>query len=503
MEEYAIRRLRSVGLEHCKIIEVDACKMYRYSIFAAQMNKSFATIKNKTLTMKKNLLLRAIFALLVGVSLTFSARAQEQSPTSLLAPPKTQRELGGGFARELALGAGGAYSPNGLYNFNPFLRNDTYLLINPAYIGDFGNYVWGNFDGAQSGATSQTFAGANFEVTKNLYLGLLVNTRDALATTGALDEFNGNTLPNIENTLGFLIGYKLSPELTLGAQIYTGSRTAEDKNEAPNSSSTETSKLSTLGFDVGAVYNTAQLRGELAVKVRMNSRSVKEQTSTGGTSTSAEVSLDGGMELGVNARAFYKLNNTYDLVPTVSFYNVSAKAKIDPAPPTNTEAVESSQTTFEVGLGLNAKTKNALLIGGISFVNATEETKTTNLNNVSGDTRTETDKTTLLPRINLGVEYYALDWLTVRLGYFKTMGGTESIDERRVSNTTTKTTSTRNGASGANYLGDFISVGVGMHFGDWNMNFAVNETFLRNGPHLVGGNTTSPLFAVFSSSYRF
>lgn len=441
--------------------------------------------------------------MLVALTLTLSTRAQEQSSTALLAPPKTQRDLGGGFARELALGAGAAYSPNGLYNFNPFLRNDTYLLINPAYIGDFGNYVWGNFNGAQAGATSQTFAGANFEVTKSLYLGLLVNTRDALATSGQLDDFGGNVLPNIENSLGFLIGYKLSPELTLGAQIYTGSRTAEDKNEAQNASSTTTSKLSTLGFDVGAVYNTAQLRGELAVKLRMNSRSEKTQSSTGGTSTSQEVSLDGGMELGVNARAFYKLNNTYDLVPTLSFYNVSVKAKIDPAPPTNTETVESSQTAFEVGLGLNAKTKNALLIGGISFVNATEEVKTTNLGNISGDTQTETTTATILPRINLGLEYYALDWLTVRLGYFKTMGGTEFVDESRVGNATSKTTSTRNGFSNGNYLGDFISVGIGMHFGDWNMNFAVNETFLRNGPNFVGGNTTGPLFAVFSSSYRF
>ncbi|MFQ3608070.1 MAG: hypothetical protein SNJ55_05495 [Chloroherpetonaceae bacterium] len=449
--------------------------------------------------MKKNFSLRAVFALLVALSLTISTRAQEQSSSALLAPPKTQRDLGGGFARELALGAGGAYNPNGLYNFNPFLRNDTYLLINPAYIGDFGNYVWGNFDGAQSGATSQTFAGANFEVTKNLYLGLLVNTRDALATTGLFNVF-GDTLSDIENTLGFLIGYKLSPELTLGAQIYTGSRTAEQKSEASNGTSTKTSKLSVLGLDFGAVYNTAQLRGELAVRVRMNSRSTKTQPASG---QSSEFGLDGGMELGVNARAFYKLNSTYDLVPTFSFYNVSTKIKNDPPPPPNSEAEEFSQSAFEVGLGLNAKTKNALLIGGISFVSATEEAKTTNLGGNAGDTRTETDKTTLLPRLNLGLEYYALDWLTVRLGYFKTMGGTESIIEQRVGNNTTKNTTTRNGFSSPNYLGDFISVGVGMHFGEWNMNFAVNETFLRNGPNFVGGNTTSPLFAVFSSSYRF
>lgn len=449
--------------------------------------------------MKKNLSLRVIFAWLVAVTLTLSTRAQEQSSAALLAPPKTQRDLGGGFAREIALGAGGAYSPNGLYNFNPFLRNDTYLLINPAYIGDFGNYVWGNFDGAQSGTTSQTFAGANFEVTKSLYLGLLVNTRGGLATTGELNTFPGDTLPNIENTLGFLIGYKLSPELTLGAQVFTGSRSAENKNEATNSTSTTTSKMSVLGLDVGAVYNTAQLRGELAVKVLMNSRSRKIQTG----SSSSEVSLDGGMELGVNGRVFYKLNNTYDLVPTFSFYNVSVKAKVDPAPPANTEKVESSQTAFEVGLGLNAKTKNALLVGGVSFVSAKEETKINNLSNTSGDTRTETFTTTVLPRINLGVEYYALDWLTVRLGYFKTMGGTELNVEQRAGNTTTKLVETRNGFSSGNYLGDFIAVGVGMHFGDWNMNFAVNETFLRNGPHLVGGNTTGPLFAVFSSSYRF
>jgi hypothetical protein len=449
--------------------------------------------------MKKNLSLRVIFAWLVAVTLTLSTRAQEQSSAALLAPPKTQRDLGGGFAREIALGAGGAYSPNGLYNFNPFLRNDTYLLINPAYVGDFGNYVWGNFDGAQSGTTSQTFAGANFEVTKSLYLGLLVNTRGGLATSGELNTFPGDTLPNIENTLGFLIGYKLSPELTLGAQVFTGSRSAENKNEATNSTSTTTSKMSVLGLDVGAVYNTAQLRGELAVKVLMNSRSRKIQTG----SSSSEVSLDGGMELGVNGRVFYKLNNTYDLVPTFSFYNVSVKAKVDPAPPANTEKVESSQTAFEVGLGLNAKTKNALLVGGVSFVSAKEETKINNLSNTSGDTRTETFTTTVLPRINLGVEYYALDWLTVRLGYFKTMGGTELNVEQRAGNTTTKLVETRNGFSSGNYLGDFIAVGVGMHFGDWNMNFAVNETFLRNGPHLVGGNTTGPLFAVFSSSYRF
>lgn len=439
--------------------------------------------------MTKTLSLRALFAPLLALSLSQPMVAQE----------KPLRSLGGGFARELALGAGPAYSPSHPYNFNPFLRNDTYLLINPAYIGDYGNYVWGNFDGTQSGATSQTFAGANFEALTNLYLGLLVNTRDALATTGQLNDFAGNTLPNIENSLGFLIGYKLSPELTLGAQVYLGSQNTETKLQPAGAPASDTTRqMSALGFDAGLVYNATQLRGELAFKVRMNSRLDRVRSTN-----TTEVSLDGGMELGVNGRVFYKLSDVYELVPTFSFYNVSLGTKVTPAPPANAEKVDVSQTAFEVGLGLNAKTKNALIIGGVSFAQATTETKTTNLDNNAGDFRTETEKTTVLPRINLGVEIYPVSWLTARIGYFKTLESAETTDERRISGNVSKVTVRRDGLTSPNYLGDHVAVGVGARFGDWTMDFALNKDFLRNGPHFVGGAGATPLFFVFSSSYRF
>ncbi|MCS6988873.1 MAG: hypothetical protein NZM06_05080 [Chloroherpetonaceae bacterium] len=439
--------------------------------------------------MIKNPSLRAIFALLVLLSFLRPVVAQE----------KPLRALGGGFAREIALGAGAAYSPTHPYNFNPFLRNDTYLLINPAYIGDFGNYVWGNFDGTQTGATSQTFAGANFEALTNLYLGLLVNTRDALATTGQLNDYAGQRLPNIENALGFLIGYKLSPELTLGAQIYTGAQTFEAKLQPAGAQASDTTRqMSVLGFDVGAVYNSAQWRGELAIKVRMNSRLERSRSTT-----TAEVSLDGGMELGANGRVFYKLSDAYDLVPTFSFYNVSIGTKVAPAPPANAEKVDVSQTAFEVGLGLNAKTKNALIIGGVSFAQSTIETKTTNLGNAAGNSRTETDQTTLLPRINLGAELYPLSWLTARVGYFKTLASNQVVVEQRIGGNVSKVTQTTNGLTFANYLGDHIAAGVGLRFSEWTMDFALNKDFLRNGPHALGGVATSPLFFVFSSSYRF
>jgi hypothetical protein len=290
---------------------------------------------------------------------------------------------------------------------------------------------------------------------------------------------------------------------TVGLQIYTGNISSDSKTEAPNNTTTAESSLSTLGFDLGGVYTAPDLRGEAAVKLRFNSRTDKVETSTGGNSTSQELKLDGGMELGINARAFLKLNNTYQLVPTVSFYNFSWKTARTPAPPTSAENSEYSTSLFEVGLGLNAKTKNALLIGGVSFVTGSSEVKVNNLNDVSGNSQVTTSSTTILPRLNLGLEYYALDWLTVRLGYFKIMSSGEEIVETKINNNTTKVTDNVGGVVFANNLGDYISVGLGMHFGDWNMNFAVNETFLRNGPNLVSGASTSPLFAVFSSSYRF
>jgi hypothetical protein len=469
------------------------------------------------MTMKKATILSSLLLLLTLLCTQTIATAQdstETTPSSGSTRGFAPRRTAGGFARETALGGGPGFLSGGIgsnYDFNPFLRNDAYMLVNPAYVNEYKNFVWGNFDGSQTGANSKTFAGANFELAPTFNAGIIVNTRDAQATSQT-SPFINNGPGNIENTFAFLLGYKASPNLNFGLQVYTGSRRTETKTERSDTlapQGTETNSLSTLGFDLGAVYDKNTTRIEVSGKLRMNSRSVKDEETRPSPTRSTETNIDGGMEIAAKARGYFAASPSLDIVPVLGFYTTSWKPQvvITPAPnpaPTNQQATEVSLTELEAGIGINKKLRNALLIGGISYVQASNETKITNRNNDSSLARTTTNKTTGLPRVNLGLEYYALDWLTVRLGYYKLMGAQETKQEDRNGSITTTVTNTSSGTTAPNRsFGDFVSVGVGMHFGSFNLNMNVQNEFLNNGPWFIGGNQTSNLFGQVSANYAF
>ncbi|NTW99113.1 MAG: hypothetical protein HGB35_04140 [Geobacteraceae bacterium] len=436
-----------------------------------------------------------------------------------------QRKMAGGFAREQALG--GTESVNGVYDFNPFLKNDAYMLVNPAYVNIYKNYVWGNFDDTQSGPYSRTFAGANFAIdaVDGLTLGLLVNTKDAEAVTysnlidagfrSAISGVSGashSNFPIINNTLSFLAGYQINPNLGVGVQVYLGS--ASNKTEtpfSPTATMTMESKISVFGVDLGGVYdNNSGLKVDLAGKLRFNSASDKAEITN---LVNSETKLDGGTEIEINGRAFIELSQKVDLVPVAQFYHLNWKPSISPSAtdPVNRpyQGYESTWNAFAIGAGLNVNLNKALIVGGVRFAQYTDEVKITNVSRTPGVDATNKYTTTALPIINLGVEYYALDWLTLRLGYGKAIYNYEQkVENSSASSSATTTITSRGNVYGNADNGDNVTAGVGFHFGSFNMDVALSNTFLTSGPYILSGNDgwdsgNGKLFALFSANYSW
>lgn len=453
-----------------------------------------------------------LFALALTLSaLTATAYAQD------VAPQTDVRKLGGGFARTQALGGSQAATSltPGSYDQNLFVQDVTYMLTNPAYINVYNNYVWGGYDGGAS-LSSRTFAGANFKVTDQVTLGILFGIRDAQVLTGATSvgtntrgifdvaQFPAGTA--INNTMSIVFGYQASPDLSLGLQLYGAGINSQDKTETSqaNANSTTDRSATSLGADLGLVYVNPQVTGELAVKFRTNSASRKTVTNAANNSTPLDRSSEGGIELAVNARAFVAAAPNLKVVPVVGFttFSWNEKNADQPAPTGTVEKITYSLRAIEAGVGINYTTKNALLAGGVSFISAGEERKDENDNGVSGNTTTTTFNNTTLPKVNLGAEYYALDWLTLRLGYVKTIQSGSLKTEATFSGGNSTNTNTGANTANPNTLGEYATFGVGFKFGDFNLDGALSNNFLVNGPNVISGQSTK-LFGQISAHYSF
>ncbi|MBC8042997.1 MAG: hypothetical protein IAF08_06085, partial [Rhizobacter sp.] len=108
-----------------------------------------------------------------------------------------------------------------------------------------------------------------------------------------------------------------------------------------------------------------------------------------------------------------------------------------------------------------------------------------------------------------GLEYGVLDWLTLRLGYTRTNSAITNTAKTEIaasgaipaSNSTT-TTVNPNGVSG-NSFSEYASFGTGFRIGDLNLDVSIANSFFKNGPWVVGGGSTSPLFGQMSAHFSF
>jgi hypothetical protein len=438
----------------------------------------------------------------------------------------------GGIARELALGGGplapGGFGPN--LTINPFIYDDpTLMLLNPAYQQMYRNYAWMNIaGGAVSGFNSaadngygKQFAGTNFSFGKDITIGAVLSFDPSLVN-GMVSQLATFVAPFRTAQIGLhpvdvfeVTGTYDMGAVIVGAGILYGWAKNDASNVAglppPSSSSTELS-ASVFGFRLGAILDLGGGSAfDASGAIRLD-KATDNESATNGAGAPANLGnySASGTEIQVEARLKLKMSNKVNFIPYVGFGNFSGSPKQD-APQTGiapfTGSVNLSAMLLSVGAGMEYKISNFYFAGGVSYKTSHAKTETTPPLPAVGTT-TVTLSATEFPVLNMGVEWTLLDWLTGRMGYYRTFQSVGTKTERPAGGSTT-TTDTWNGNSNVligSYSGtdnSLITLGLGLKFGNFALDGTVSDEAIRRGLGLIGGQDNINTFGYVTASYSF
>jgi hypothetical protein len=441
----------------------------------------------------------------------------------------------GGIARELAMG-GGPLAPTGFgpnIALNPFIFEDpTLMLLNPAYQQMYRNYAWmniaggavSNFNSAADNGYGKQFAGANFSLGKEFTIGAVLSYDPSFANfmVGQMTTFVNALRPGgaqvglhpvdvFELTASYDLG-----NLTVGAGILYGRAKNDSKNATapvpPASSSTELS-ASVLGIRLGAIMDMgAGSAFDVSGALRMDKATdnVDGTNAAGATANLGEYSAS-ATEIQVEARLKLKMSNKVNFIPYAAFGSFSGEPKQD-APQTGVLAFNGSSklsaVLLSVGAGMEYKITNFYFAGGVSFRSSHFKTESTPPSPPVIGTTTVTNSATELPVLNMGLEWNLLDWLTARMGYYRTFQSVGTKTERPTGGSTTET-DTWAGNSNVllgSYSGpdnSLITLGLGLRFGSFSLDGTVSEEAIRRGLGLIGAQDNINTFGYVTASYCF
>jgi len=94
---------------------------------------------------------------------------------------------------------------------------------------------------------------------------------------------------------------------------------------------------------------------------------------------------------------------------------------------------------LSVGAGMEYKITNFYFAGGLSFRSSHFKTETTPPSPPVIGATTVTNSATELPVLNMGLEWNLLEWLTGRMGYYRTFQSVGTKTERPAGGSTTET----------------------------------------------------------------
>jgi len=441
----------------------------------------------------------------------------------------------GGLARELALG-GGPLAPSGFgpnMALNPFIYDDpTIMLLNPAYQQMYKNYAWMNVaGGAVTGGTTGTdngygkqFAGTNFSLSKDMTVGAVLSYDPSFANlmvtqlgtfVNAVGRPGGAQVGLRPVDVFEVTGTYDMGSITFGAAILYGWA----KNDATNltapvppaGTSTELS-ASVFGLRLGALVDLgggSAFDASGAIRFDKATDNVDATNAAGAAANLGNYSAS-ATEIQVEARLKLKMSNRVNFIPYAAFGSVSGQPKQD-APQTGipafTGSVKVSAMLLSVGAGMEYKISNFYFAGGVSYRTSNFKTETTPPLPATGTT-TVTNSATEIPLLNLGLEWTLLDWLTGRMGYYRTFQSVGSKTERPAGGSTT-TTDTWAGNSTVllgSYTGtdnSLITLGLGLRFGNFALDGTVSDEAIRRGLGLIGAQDNINTFGYVTASYCF
>lgn len=150
--------------------------------------------------------------------------------------------------------------------------------------------------------------------------------------------------------------------------------------------------------------------------------------------------------------------------------------------------VNKSTMTIDLGIGMNYDGGADVLVVtdfGITFANTTYETTP------GGGTMTEAkDGTTTLPYFKVGIDAKVFEWMDFRGGVTNDWEGNK-VEASDVEETTMSSAET------VTYLG------AGFHWGDFEIDAMINQSFIQGGPYFISGDATPGMFSTVSINYWF
>ncbi len=399
----------------------------------------------------------------------------------------------GGLARLSAMG-GNLYVMDPFFNtvntawngvYNNFILADLGTTTGSFSSGGFGQYISGSFSAGRSWTFGGILARNDFPGVGVALLDPGANSTISLPFSGVVSTVNGlrgfSGVIALDNNVVLMATYKLRNTIIGLGLAYAGTTndaTIPAVGAAP--AFTSEGSASQLGFNLGIISDiTRNIKLDIAGTLLLPSASFKN-SSSGDTETKASQTY-----IGVNARAFWKVNPNLRFVPIITFLTVSGT--IDSGGTSTGSSDFPSLTSFAFGGGLNYKIGDFLLAGGVLFSsNSLTIASTSGVPELS-------NSATLFPIWNLGAEWQLLDWLYGRIGYIAITGST-----------TLETPASDTAVSEfvASFFGPSqrgATLGVGFRFGDFSLDAMVNEDVLRQGFNIVGGG--GPTFFLITTSY--
>jgi len=439
----------------------------------------------------------------------------------------------GGEARELAMGGGPLTPASGLgpnIALNPFIFDDpTLMLVNPAYQQEYRNYGWFNMaGGAVTGQSAdgygRQFTGANFGFGKEATLGVV------LSYDPSITNLMVNQLASFVNSVGARAAqtglrpvdvfevtgtYDLgSMAVGVGVMYGWAKNTGSNNNPVPVPPGSNSSELSAslFGFRAGALLD---LGGGNSADVSAALRLDKATDNESFTSNAGVVANPGNYsasttEIQVEGRLKLKMSNRVNFVPYAAFGTVSGQPKQD-APATGvpafTGSTKLSATLITVGAGMEYRITNFYFAGGLSYKMSQLKQEVTPPLPATGTT-TGTVSATEFPLLNMGMEWTLLDWLTGRLGYYRTFESIAQKTERPAGGATTEVdTWFANSSVAVGSLtgtdNNLITIGLGLHFGNFALDGTVSDQAIRRGLGLIGSSDQINTFGYVTASYCF
>lgn len=379
-------------------------------------------------------------------------------------------EKSGGIARHEALG------------MNPFMLDPTDIFYNSAYASHYDNFFWGDI-----GATGHTdeesvgqFAGLNFNVNRHATLGIMVFREDFHGgglgslhhSNELIEEFNHSNLIHgadvitLDNNVQLLSSFKFTRTFTMGFgfSLARSGKTVPTDND-PDTDDNVSSSALLFGFNMGMLVDfnrTTTL--DFGFDFSMLSANSESNNDKGELSA---------MNISVTTRMLMHMNKKLVLVPRVDFVMRNGEMKDE-----DHKENLPDHMYFAMGFGANYVVDNFLLVGGLSLGYTLEETTIEDV-----DTKNSWEEL-VFPKWNIGIEWYATDWLKPRFGYIA------SSKEH-----------TDNGLSNTMYDTEGFVMGIGLKFDNFNFDATVHDEILRQGFNLIGGGKAT--LAHLSMSYAF